>query len=305
MFWAKRCAILREFQEFFNVKKNKILKLSSTRWLVLHKCVVRLLENWDVLKSFFLLAIVEDKSKFAETISEQLNDDSIKSYFLFLKYSLNFFNNFNALFQLRKILIHKLFEMSHRLIREIGYNFMTSNSLKDITILNIDDEQNLLNVNDIRVRSDCESLLATLSLECAHQIKVKCFYVTAVREMLKRLPYNDTIFKQLAFLEPQIALYNEGRDKIKDLSNIATRIGNIDITKLAYEWTILPAVYNDLEKKELASLEVDEMWKKILEFKDFNDAKMFLNIELLVEAGFPHSNAEAERIFFNRNGRKK
>ena len=39
--------------------------------------------------------------------------------------------------------------------------------------------------------------------------------------------------------------------------------------------------------------------EKILEFKDFNDAKMFPNIELLVEAvlSFPHSNAEAERIF--------
>lgn len=37
---AKRCAILDEFQEFFNVERNKILKLSNTRWLVLHKCVV-------------------------------------------------------------------------------------------------------------------------------------------------------------------------------------------------------------------------------------------------------------------------
>ncbi|XP_067210313.1 protein FAM200C-like [Linepithema humile] len=33
---AKRCAILGEFQDFFNVERNKILKLSNTRWLVLH-----------------------------------------------------------------------------------------------------------------------------------------------------------------------------------------------------------------------------------------------------------------------------
>lgn len=58
---AKRSAILREFQEFFDVKKNKLLKLSNTRWLVLHKCVIRLLENWEVLKSYFVLAVVEDK----------------------------------------------------------------------------------------------------------------------------------------------------------------------------------------------------------------------------------------------------
>lgn len=42
------------------------------------------------------------------------------------------------------------------------------------------------------------------------------------------------------------------------------------------------------------------MWKKILELKDFNGDKLFSTLELLVEAVFslPHSNAEAERIFF-------
>ncbi|XP_072750565.1 zinc finger protein 862-like [Anoplolepis gracilipes] len=44
---AKRCAILVEFQDFFNVQRKKLLKLSNTRWLVLQKCVVRLLDNWE------------------------------------------------------------------------------------------------------------------------------------------------------------------------------------------------------------------------------------------------------------------
>lgn len=42
---VKRCAMLSEFQNFFNVEKLKILKLSNTRWLVLHKCIIRLLDN--------------------------------------------------------------------------------------------------------------------------------------------------------------------------------------------------------------------------------------------------------------------
>jgi len=60
---AKRCAVLNEFQDFFEIEKSKILKLSETRWLCLHKCVVRLLNNWEVLKSYFILATVEDKFK--------------------------------------------------------------------------------------------------------------------------------------------------------------------------------------------------------------------------------------------------
>ena len=67
-----------------------------------------MLDNWDILKSCFILTVVKDQSKSAEDIL--LNDNEVKAYILFLKYSLNYFtHNFNALFQSRKILIHKLF----------------------------------------------------------------------------------------------------------------------------------------------------------------------------------------------------
>jgi len=96
--------------------------------------------------------------------------------------------------------------------------------------------------------------LATLSLECAQQIKLKCldFYITAVREMLKRLPFRDTLFQQLTFLDPKIALYHAGRLKIKDLTFIAKRVKHNDITKLAFEWRILPSSFNEEQKKKIS-----------------------------------------------------
>lgn len=119
--------------------------------------------------------------------------------------------------------------------------------------------------------------------------------------MTKRLPYKNNFFEQLTFLDPQIALFHEGRFKIRDLSGIVEhlKIIEIDITKLAVEWITLPSVFTDLEKKELASLEIDEMCRRILECKDCNDQKIFSNLQLLVDIvlTFPHSNAEAERIF--------
>ena len=45
---AKKFAILSEFQDFFEIERHKILKLSDTRWLCLQKCVIRYLKNWDV-----------------------------------------------------------------------------------------------------------------------------------------------------------------------------------------------------------------------------------------------------------------
>ncbi|XP_067214127.1 SCAN domain-containing protein 3-like [Linepithema humile] len=207
---AKRCAILNEFQDFFNVERSKILKLSNTRWLILHKCVTRLLDNWEVLRNYFMLAVVEDNLQSAEIILTQLNDDSIKAYLLFLKYSLNFFNHFNALFQSRKILIHKLFINSQQLIRQIGQNFMIPEALKDITTFN-DDEHNILQLTNIYVGPECEGFLASRSFEFAQQIRLNClnFYKIALNEMLKRLPYKDVLFEQLNFLEAKVALYNE------------------------------------------------------------------------------------------------
>lgn len=230
---AKRCAILVEFQNFFDIERHKILKLSNTRWLCLHKCVFRLLENWEVLKNYFTLAVVEDKLKSAEIILESLNNNSIKAYLLFLKYSLNFLNNFNALFQSRNILIHKLYETSKQLVFQFAQNFVNLDVLNDIFILNLNDQKNIKHIDNVYVGSECESFLETLSLECAQQIKFKCldFYIIAVQEMLKRLPCNDLFFQQLTFLDPKIALYNEGRNKFKDLTHIATRIRHNNITQ--------------------------------------------------------------------------
>jgi len=60
--------------------------------------------------------------------------------------------------------------------------------------------------------------------------------------MLKRLPYKDILFEQLSFLEPKVALYNESRS-IKDLSYIARRVENIDLSKLSFEWRVLSTVF--------------------------------------------------------------
>jgi len=97
-------------------------------------------------------------------------------------------------------------------------------------------------------------------LECAQEIRLKCldFYKTVVKEILKCLPYNDSFFEIFTFLDPQIALYHEGRIKVKDLIDIAVRIGQINITKLAFEWRILSSIFN-VKKKELTSLDIKNM----------------------------------------------
>lgn len=110
---------------------------------------------------------------------------------LFLKYILNYFNNFNALFQSHKILIHKLFESSQQLINQLAQNF---DVLKDISILDLDNKNNIQHIDNIYVEPECENLLKTLYLECMQEIKMfefLCF--GSSRNVLKRLSHKDKL----------------------------------------------------------------------------------------------------------------
>jgi len=182
----------------------------------------------------------------------------------------------------------------------MGQNFLLPAILQEIS-LNILDLHNLLPLNEVYVGLEREIFLKNQISEFAEEIKLKCldFYISAVEDMMKRLPFNDFILRELKFFNSKLTLYDETRSVIKDLTHIAIYFGNFDVTALAFEWRILPTIFSNAEKDILANLEIDNMWERIFEKKNFNDDRMFLNLEKLVHAilSLPHSNAEAERIF--------
>lgn len=197
-------------------------------------------------------------------------------------------------------MIHKLSEHSENLIKYIGKHFLSQTCLQNISN-NILDPCNFLPLDAVDVGPECEKFLYNQTPEFSKKIKSTCvqFYITLMEEMLKRLPYNDTLFRGLRFLNGKIALKDEERSNFRDLTDIAAYFGNFDVTALALEWKILPFMFIDADKEKLATLSCDEMWKKIFEMKDTNNEPIFPTLEKLVYAALslPHSNAEAERIF--------
>lgn len=97
----------------------------------MHQCVVRMLKCWNSLTHYFLVAVNEDHLKSEETILESLNNNIVKAYFYFLKYALNLFNSFNAMFQSEKIIIHKMYSHSIRLINTLAQNFIKPKLISD------------------------------------------------------------------------------------------------------------------------------------------------------------------------------
>lgn len=78
-------ALLNNIQKFFNLEKKNL----DFPLIALQNCVIKIVENWEDLKNYFVFAATEDKFV-AELILSQLNDNIIKAYFLILKYVLIF-----------------------------------------------------------------------------------------------------------------------------------------------------------------------------------------------------------------------
>lgn len=116
--------------------------------------VIRILDCWDSLTKFFTIAVFDDKLKSAELVLNDLNNPIIKCYFLFLKYSLNFFNTFNAMFQSRQILIHQLSEKSIGLLKIFCQNFVKSSLVDDnVYVIDFENYDNFLPVNKLTAMS--------------------------------------------------------------------------------------------------------------------------------------------------------
>ncbi|KAK2579081.1 hypothetical protein KPH14_010930 [Odynerus spinipes] len=142
----------------------------------------------------------------------------------------------------------------------MGYNFLLPHAIKNISI-DSNNHQNFLPLNSVYVGPECETFLQTQTDEFIANVKSTClsFYTTAFQGIVKRLPYSDEIFRDLKFLDANIALREESRVAFPDLRNVARHFQISDVTALAYEWRMLPIVCDDENKSLLANLELDDM----------------------------------------------
>lgn len=299
---SKRCAQLAEMQSYFNMQHYKVLKLSGTRWLSVHQCVVRTLVNWDALKHFFTMAVFEDNLASSRRILELLSDSKIKAYLFFLKYSLDFMNSFNALFQSSKVQIHLLSKNSNSLLSQFLQNFLKPEILENSSIsATLIHPHNYLPLEKIYVGRECkEYLVANLSLadQNSFMLKILDFYSTLAKEMISRLPLSG-ICSEFEFLAPDIAL-DRNRRRLNEMPLLCDLYKNIlDVNSTLDEWRLLPFAFDSDEVDKLKQLPLDEMWHKISGFTDFRGTHKFQNIGKLATfvLSLPHSNAEAERIF--------
>lgn len=254
---------------FVNVlkkKNHKILKLAETRWLSRHACIERLLDSWDTIKHFLNEMVMSEKTKSGENLLCVMQNIDVKAYFLFLKYILHFFNEFNAFFQAVETRIHLLQPKSIDFLKKISTNFLKPEVLKDLPNITFSKIENHKSLNDINLGSECEEYLQQLMKDgyanVVATVRKNClqFYLTAAEEVYKRLPINDAFLSKLQIFLPHTALLNADRiTSFNDLSFIAATIGGVDENGLKKEWLTLNSDFTITEKQNLLELNFDDV----------------------------------------------
>nr|XP_033339080.1 uncharacterized protein LOC117227710 isoform X1 [Megalopta genalis]XP_033339081.1 uncharacterized protein LOC117227710 isoform X1 [Megalopta genalis]XP_033339082.1 uncharacterized protein LOC117227710 isoform X1 [Megalopta genalis] len=286
---------LVELQMF--ASRHRMQEPSKTKWLSMRECVVKLLEQWDILLIYF-----EDQNNTCATeILEDLNSTCTKAYLEFLNYSLKIITQYNTIFQSKQADISTMVEQCHDLLKDLGCNFLKLNIVNNVNLHEVDpyNERNLLPQNDINIGCKSKSTIS----ECVESEKIKQFYTNcqnfyqaAFKSAVDMLPFDDIFLSSLKFLQPSVALDLQKHEN--HIENILQKFkSKFDDEVVLQEWYFLGFLEEET-KSALLSLNVYNFWIKMIEISD-NRAQKFKNIckLALLCLTLPNSNTEIERLF--------
>lgn len=304
----KRQSEFEQFQMFFDLKPNKLLQPSQTRWLSIIAAVKRVLDQYEPLKSYFMLKHFEnDKLAYnaCKNIHQCLNNPIYKLYLEFLDFILPVVTDLNAEFQAES---PKTYILYSRMAD--AYKFILSCYIKN-DVLKTTDISTLQYRNPINYKSNddiyCGPKVAlaftknVLSSKDKVEFQTKCleFFVELAKQMFSRFPFNSKdvlILKDLSFLNP------DNIKNVESLGSIAHHFIHLisDINVLDREWRIFKM--RDLVPYD-SSKGIIEFWKVNLSVNKGDDQLLFPVLNKFVSDLFvlPHSSASVERVFSTIN----
>ncbi|XP_041978531.1 uncharacterized protein LOC121735744 isoform X1 [Aricia agestis] len=195
----KRTGLLKEFQDFLELKPHKLLQPSQTRWLSLEAVVKRLLEQYEALKLYFRDAIFSDRIKAAENILKMIENPVNKLYLQFMAYALGIFNELNRTMQSENTNVHIIYNRVMTVIYTIlgcyvKDEYISRNDHKNIDYKN---PRKYMDIKDWYLGAEVGATLSsptlTISPEEIKKFKFRCleFYIEAIKQLLQRFPFED------------------------------------------------------------------------------------------------------------------
>ena len=310
---AKRMYEFSEFQEFCETKPHKLLHVSQTRWLSFHMAVARLLEQWNPLKLYFTHKNMEDRLQTTASIFDSLNDPSLFLYITFINFNLPKFNALNLLFQRQEPTIHVLYNRCNNFYLDVLRLFIRRdeiNKVKDITMIDPEDDTIYLPVENIYLGSDIHRLLQSDEYinreELVKDVRIRCrqFMITACKEIKKRFPLNSMKFKLCSIFSTESFLDESSRASVPTLSELVDafpRTYQGTHQELDDEWKNIDNIRFPDNIKAITNPEI--FFREIGHLKDEFGSPYFRVLPKLALTilSLPISNVDVERIFSKVN----
>lgn len=207
---AKRQGEFQKFQVFAQVEPHQILKRSQTRWLSLHQCVQRLLEQWDTLLMYFLSVATTDNLLSSQNILSQLQNPICKLYLHFLNFVLPKFTELNLMFQSSKMSLHCLSRGLSTIYKEFLSCYMKEGYWKRCDLKEIDPTSvvNFLPLTKMYMGTKVTLLMSTPEYKQRpvdvqyFLTKVQEFFVEATCQIRNRFPIGDPKIEMFEVLDP-------------------------------------------------------------------------------------------------------
>ena len=230
----------KEMETITDVTAQFMMKYSSTRWLYIGKVAVRVLEQYENLKEYFLVTLPQTKGFNYKNgvgnteryirIKSALEADLTPVILAFVAYTTNLYSPFVLLLQREEPLIHILHTQMKKLMHDILTNVLEKSFLascmsngKEITL----DSLNKLDFSHLDkkhlkaqavVGSKAKNLLDKLDSLTKKQFfenTIHPFYKSCIEYLLNNLPLNKQLLVDVKCLHPLL------RKRIRSLEAIS------------------------------------------------------------------------------------
>lgn len=281
-----------------------MLSPGQTRWLSLEACVNRILEQYEALKHYFVMAANEDPTHSNDRIVKSLHNKFNLAYMEFLSYQLQRFNAFNRLFQGESPLLHILKNEVEDLVRSIASDFMKIHYVKsttpkavDPTIAECQQPLNKIYVG-ITATATLQEIKETVSEDDVdvQNFRTNCrnFLVESIHQLQQRFDLDSEIYYIIQCISPQKAAARVPPSLVEVVKKLPYLNEVLDAKKLDAEWR-----QHVFDPNLSPHLEWGKYWSLVKDAKIPSGQAKYPNLTKFIEvlASFPFPNAAVERVF--------
>lgn len=314
---SKRQRDFVEFQNFTDTEKHKLLRHYDIRWLSLHACVSRIIEQWRALQLFFQDQYLSDRNMSSEFLYQSFTNDINKLYFYFLDYVLPIVNKFNIIFQGDYPSIERLYDDASSMYSSILGCFIKTNYIKSTdNVFTLDPKSSVnhlpLNNMYLGIQVGQELIKHRDNINMKEKIaeffkRCQSFLIELSTQLKSRLPFENPIFQQLKFLDPHTAVNREFSSLRDVIQTFPHKIDPVQMQLIDEEYRILKfdrQVSDLLQCTSTGSpLSSEQFWIEVGKITNNDGTFKYRNFSSLCKSllSMPVSNAACERVFSQIN----